>query len=285
MTSRRYVDIPRPHQLSPGRFQADLYFPASAPKRARQQHAVATELARIYGVNATIPALDGPDGSVAQAPVTGRLDYRRLKVQGKPRSLARYLAALRRVLTSVERLATRAARAFGSWRRSLLTVLSGHLDDETPSTLRARAAGFRAEVLSTLISYLARGPQQLPRRDPSRPLWEEAEGMAFEVWQQVGGIDPWAVTAEEIDAELQQMLHTDLSVVEQPETEDVPAVQFTMPETVAELLEQSGPAEQAPLEDVVHQKIVITARGPAGASVRMPAAARRAVRLAGAGSR
>ncbi|MET8768589.1 hypothetical protein [Streptomyces sp. NPDC004658] len=281
MTSRRYVDIPRPYQLSPGRVQADLYFPASAPKRARQQHAVATELARIYGVNATIPALDGPDGSIAS-----RLDYRRLKVQGKPRSLARYLAALRRVLTSVERLATRAARAFGSWRRSLLTVLSGQLDDETPSTLRARAAGFRAEVLGTLVGYLARGPQQLPRRDPSRPLWEEAEGVAYEVWQHAGGIDPWAVTAEEIDAELQQMLYTDLSVVEQPEAEDVSTVRFTMPETVAELLEQSGPAEQAPLEDVVHQQIVITSRGPAGASGRVPtAAARRSVRLAGSGSR
>ncbi|MFF6829049.1 hypothetical protein [Streptomyces longwoodensis] len=303
MTSRRYVAISRPHQLSPGRFQADLYFPASAPNRARQQHAVAVELARIYDVDATTPCL-GPDGCVAQAPVTGRVDYRHLKVQGKPRSLARYLAALRRVLAIVERLATRAARAFGSWRRSLLTVLSGQLDDETPSTLRARAAGFRAEVLRTLVGYLARGPQQIPRRDPSRPLWEEAEAVAYEVWQHAGGIDPWAVTADEIDAEHQQMLYTDLSVVEQLEEANVPTAQFTVPETVAELLERSGPAEQAPIEDVVHQQLVTTAHGPAGASGWVPAstaagrdpeaptppsaagaAARRAVGLAGVGSR
>jgi hypothetical protein len=254
MTPRRYVDIPRPYELSPGRFQVDLVFPASAAKRVRQQHAVAWELARIYDVDATTPItethsprwpVDEETGGSRALP--GRPDFRRLQVRGKPRTLARYLAALRRVLTAVERLATRAARAFGSWRRSLLTVLSGKLEHETYATLRVRAAGFRAQAMTTLIGYLARGPQQVPRRDPSRPMWEQPDAVAYEVWEHVGGVDPWTVTQDEIDAELLRMLRSDLCVVEEAQ-ESVDESQVAMPDTVEELLELSGPAERAPIE-------------------------------------
>src|SRR4051794_32068221 len=142
MPSRPYVEIPRPYERSPGRFDVELAFPASNRKRAEQQHRIAWELARIHDVDAHTPHQVNPRQSEAtwgNGERHGRPDYRRLEVHGRPRSLARYLAALQRVITAVERLATRAARAFGSWRRSLIAQLQGHLDYESPTTLRIRA--------------------------------------------------------------------------------------------------------------------------------------------------
>ncbi|GAA3086999.1 hypothetical protein GCM10020000_87160 [Streptomyces olivoverticillatus] len=146
------------------------------------------------------------------------------------------------MLTATERLATRAARAFGTWRRSLVAVLSGHLEYEDPATLRIRAKDFRAEVLDTLVGYLALGAPRTLHRDPARPLWEQADAVASEVWHD-SPVDPWSVPEADIQAQLERMQHTELSIVDGPETEQ-PTVM--VPDTVDELLELSGPAQKAP---------------------------------------
>lgn len=251
MTVRPYVEIPRPYQTGPHRFHVELHFPASARRRAEQHQSIARELARIYDVEANTPYKLNPRWSIYEETWGnrerfGHPDYRRLNVSGTPRVLARYLAALPRVLTATERLATRAARAFGTWRRSLVAVLSGHLEYEDPATLRIRAKDFRAEVLDTLVGYLALGAPRTLHRDPARPLWEQADAVASEVWHD-SPVDPWSVPEADIQAQLERMQHTELSIVDGPETEQ-PTVM--VPDTVDELLELSGPAQKAPVEHV-----------------------------------
>ncbi|MFI0742490.1 hypothetical protein ACH4PU_31100 [Streptomyces sp. NPDC021100] len=251
MTARPYVDIPRPYQTSSNRFHTELSFPASVRRRAEQHQAIARELARIYDVEATTPFKFNARWSVYEENWGNRErygwpDYRRLQVSGAPRALARYLAALPRVLTGIERLATRAARAFGTWRRSLIAVLAGHLEYEDPTTLSSRAKGFRAEVLDTLIGYLALGaPHALPR-NCERPLWEQADVVANEMWRE-RPVDPWFVPEADIQAQLERMLTTELSIVDVPKPQEPPV---TVPDTVEELLELTRPAQQGPVEHV-----------------------------------
>ncbi|MGW7463767.1 hypothetical protein ACWGJT_03445 [Streptomyces xantholiticus] len=52
MTSRSYVEIPRPYEYSPGRFDVELTFPASSRQRAEQHQSSAWKLARIHDVEA-----------------------------------------------------------------------------------------------------------------------------------------------------------------------------------------------------------------------------------------
>ncbi|MFD3422460.1 hypothetical protein [Streptomyces decoyicus] len=250
MTSRPYVEIPRPYEFSPALFGVELSFPASIRKRAEQHQHIAWELARIHDVEAHTPFKVNPRWSVYEEnwgndEQFGGPDYRRLKVYGKPRSLARYLTALQRVLTTVERLATRAARAFGSWRRSLLAQAEGHLEYEDPTTLRIRAKDFRSTALTVLTGFLAQGPREADHRLSSRPLWEQADIVAAEVWAETGGVNAWEAPENEVQEQLQRMLPIQLSVVEAPESHEVSP---QVPDTVEELLELSGPAEQAPVE-------------------------------------
>ncbi|MGW1976641.1 hypothetical protein [Streptomyces sp. NPDC001889] len=264
MTVRPYVEIPRPYETSPNRFDVELFFPASSKRRAEQHHKIAWELARIYDVDAATPFKINPRWSVYEeqwgnGQPHGWRDYRRLDVHGKPRALARYLAALTRVITSIERMATRAARTFGTWRRSLIAQFSGHLEYEDPTTLRIRAKDFRTQALDTLVGYLAPGAPRAPHRDPSRPLWEQAATVANEVWEETGGVDPWSVPEDDVRAHLDRMRHIELSVVAEPAAPSAHAV--TVPDTVEELLELSGPADRAPAEPpLAPQPTVLAAR-------------------------
>lgn len=251
MTARTYVAIPAPHQITTGRFTAELSFPASVRRRAVQHHSIAVELARIYGVEASTPIKRSPrcsffDENGGHGDRSGDRDERRLKVAGAPRALARYLAVLPRVLTSIERLATKAARAFGKWRRSLMTVLSGVLEDETPATLRTRATQFRAEVLGHLVTFIAQGAPEERYLDLKRPLWEQAPAIAAEVWQESGGVDPWRVAEDEVQEQLHRMRHLQLSVVGDQSADPADATQI--PDTVEEFLTLTGPALTAPAE-------------------------------------
>ncbi|MEW2434298.1 hypothetical protein AB0952_08955 [Streptomyces caniferus] len=262
MTSRPYVEIPRPYEYSPDRFDVELNFPASSRKRAEQHQRIAWELARIHDVDAHTPYKVNPRWSVYEenwgnGQRHGGPDYRRLEVHGNPRSLARYLTALQRVLTAVERLATRAARAFGSWRRSLLAQFEGHLEYEDPTTLRIRAQDFRSTALTKLTGFLAQGAPDAGHRDPSRPLWEQADTVAAEVWAQAGGVNAWEAPEEEVQEQLRRMLPLQLSVVEAPESREVTP---QVPDTVEELLELTGPAEQAPAE---HMPAAVPVAAPA----------------------
>ncbi|MDJ0347211.1 hypothetical protein QMK19_39085 [Streptomyces sp. H10-C2] len=257
MSPSSYVEIPRPYLQCPNRFDVELAFPAASKARAEQHQRLAWELARIHDVEARTPYKVNPRWSIYEenwgnGQRHGWLNHRRLEVHGTPRALARYLAALNHVLTSIERLATRAARAFGCWRRSLLAQVSGHLDYEDPTTLRIRAKDFRAAALRHLTGFLAQGAPHPGHRDNSRPLWEQAAAVASEVWHETGGIDPWAVPEEDVEQQLARMDHTDLSIVDQqpaapePQADAVPV----LPDTVEEFLVMSGPAHQAPREHV-----------------------------------
>lgn len=187
-----HVEIPRPHETSPGRFTVTLVFPAPSKRRAEQHHDVAWALAGVHGLEASTPYAVNPRWSVYEEKWGnkerhGWLDVRRLRVDGPARALARYLVALERVLEEVEALATRAVRVFGAWKRSV--AADPFLEYEDASTMRIRAREFRADVLRALVQRLNADTGLVAGRDSSRPLWEQYGAVAEEVWAAAGGVD------------------------------------------------------------------------------------------------
>ncbi|WP_108934583.1 hypothetical protein [Streptomyces ardesiacus] len=204
-----YVEIPRPYESGPGRFTVELRFPAASKRRAVQHHHVAWALAGVHGVEASTPYAVNPRWSVYEEKWGNRerhgwLNERRLRVDGAPRALARYLVALSRVLDAVEGLATRALRAFGAWKRSV--AAEPHLEYEDASTMHVRSREFRADALSALVRGLGAAGADVPRRDDSRPLWEQHGTVAAEVWAQTGGVDLTEAPEDEVAAHLARML-------------------------------------------------------------------------------
>ncbi|WTD07577.1 hypothetical protein OH717_33980 (plasmid) [Streptomyces albidoflavus] len=187
-----------------GRFEAELSFGASGKRRALEHRSAAVALTGLYGVEWRTPWALTPGWTVyreiSEGTRFGRLDERRMIVSGPARNVARYLAALPRVLAGLEAAATRAARVFGRWRRSLMAVLAGHLDYEDPSTLRVRAREFRTAVLGHLVDYL-RTPPAPAASDPAHPMWEQAATVAAEVWAD-RPVDPWDAPEDEVTAVL-----------------------------------------------------------------------------------
>ncbi|MBK3645034.1 hypothetical protein [Streptomyces sp. MBT33] len=232
-----YVEIPRPYESAPGRFTVDLVFPAASKRRAKQHHDVAWTLADVHGVEASTPFKLNPRWSYYKEMCGtderyGGLDDRRLTVQGGARALARYLAALTRVLDAVEGLATRAVRVFGAWKRSV--AAEPHLEYEDASTMRVRSREFRADALSALVRGLRGSVPDSPVRDSYRPLWEQHGTVATEVWAEVGGVDLTEAAEEGVAAHLARMLP------EEPEQGELFTVQDV---TVRSVL---APAESVP---------------------------------------
>ncbi|GBQ04363.1 hypothetical protein SSP531S_58570 [Streptomyces spongiicola] len=217
-----YVEIPRPYESAPGRFTVDLVFPAQSKRRAKQHHDVAWTLADVHGLEMSTPYKVNPRWSIYEekwgnGERHGWLDERRLRVDGPRRALARYLAALTRVLDAVEGLATRAVRAFGALKRSV--AAEPHLEYEDPATMRVRSREFRADALSALVRGLRGAVPDGPGRDSSRPLWEQYGTVAAEVWAEVGGVDLTEAPEEDVAAHLARMLP------EEPEQGQLFAVQ------------------------------------------------------------
>ncbi|MFI7087564.1 hypothetical protein ACIBUR_28710 [Streptomyces anulatus] len=271
MTSRPFVEVSAPHKHGPDRFDIELSFPASSRQRAEQHQRIAWELALVHGVDARTPYKVNPRWSVYEenwgsGARHGALDHRRLDVSGEPQPLARYLTALRRVLAEVESLATRAARAFGSWRRSPLAEQQGHLEYEDAQTLSVRAREFRLAILRALARLVAQGASDPGLRDPSRPLWEQADTVAAEVWTEAGGMDVREASAEQVQEELDRML-PNADPVAQADADTL------VPDTVAELLELAGPAGAAPAEHVpelVHQSAALAVAAPGRSRPQLP---------------
>lgn len=187
-----YVEIPRPYESAPGRFTVELRFPAPSKRRAEQHHHVAWALASVHGVEARTPYKVNRRWSVYEeqwgnGERHGGLDYRGLTVVGGARAVARYLAALTRVLDEVEGLATRAVRAFGAWKRS--AAAERHMEHEDAVTMRIRARDFRAAALGAVVRRLDAPVVDGPVRDSSRPLWEQPGAVVAEVWAEAGGVD------------------------------------------------------------------------------------------------
>ncbi|MET8696860.1 hypothetical protein ABZV65_30470 [Streptomyces bauhiniae] len=204
-----HVEIPCPVEWSPGRFTVELVFPAASKGRAQQHHDVAWVLAGIHGVEASTPYRVNPRWSVYEenwgnGERHGWQDMRRLSVIGSARALAGYLVALERVLDEVEALATRAVRVFGQWKRSI--AAEPFLEWEDASTMRTRGRVFRADVLRALARGLGAGERGVAGRDASRPLWEQCEAVAGEVWAEGGGVDLAAVDERLVAAWLLRML-------------------------------------------------------------------------------
>ncbi|MDH6629377.1 hypothetical protein M2271_007213 [Streptomyces sp. LBL] len=204
-----YVEIPRPYESGPDRFTVELHFPAASKRRAVEHHHVAWHLADVHGVEASSPYKVNPRWSIYEenwgnGARHGGLDERRLHVNGSPRALARYLAALTRVLDAVEGLATRAVRAFGVWKRSV--AAEPHLEYEDASTMRVRSREFRADALSALVRGLRGSVPDFQTRDSSRPLWEQYGAVAAEVWAEAGGVDLAEAPEEDVAAHLARML-------------------------------------------------------------------------------
>ncbi|WP_399554029.1 hypothetical protein [Streptomyces anulatus] len=187
-----YVEIPCPFESVPGRFEVELRFPAASKRRAVQHRHVAWALADVHGVEARTPYKVNRRWSVYEeqwgnGERHGGLDYRGLTVQGAPRALAGYLAALVRVLDAVESLATRAVRVFGAWGRSVAAEV--HTEYEDASTMRVRQREFRTDALTAVVGLLGTPVPGGVGRDSSRPLWEQARAVAAEVWAEAGGVD------------------------------------------------------------------------------------------------
>ncbi len=212
---RTYVEVSYVNGF--GRFEAELSFGASDKRRALEHRSAAVAVTGLYGVEWRTPWALTPGWTVyrelSEGARFGRLDERRMIVSGPARNVARYLAALPRVLAGLEAAATRAARVFGRWRRSLMAVLAGHLDYEDPSTLRVRAREFRTAVLGHLVDYL-RTPPAPAASDPARPMWEQAAAVAAEVWAD-RPVDPWDAPEDEVTAVLTAAgRYTEPSVIE-----------------------------------------------------------------------
>ncbi|MGW2550033.1 hypothetical protein [Streptomyces sp. NPDC001635] len=204
-----HVEIPRPYESAPGRFTVELHFAAASKRRAVQHHTVAWHLAQVHEVVASTPYKVNRRWSVYEeqwgnGERNGWLDERRLRVDGAPRALARYLAALDRVLEAVESLATRAARVFGSWARSV--AAEAHLEYEDASTMRTRHREFRVDALRSLAGLVGAPVSTTVARDDSRPLWEQPAAVSGEVWAQVGGVDLVEAADEAVEAHLARML-------------------------------------------------------------------------------
>ncbi|MCQ4045798.1 DUF6884 domain-containing protein [Streptantibioticus rubrisoli] len=156
----RYVDIERLQLRAHGRAAVRLDFPYATgrgPQRAEAAHTVGVR----FGVEVR------------------RLDRagRALRVTGPAEEVARYAAALPRVLDHAEQLASWAARMYGECARR--PQHADYFEALGTAGRRAAAAYFRAVAFRRIVEVLA-GPQDVvvPEVDPALPLWEQAETLA-----------------------------------------------------------------------------------------------------------
>ncbi|MFJ2922876.1 DUF6884 domain-containing protein [Streptomyces sp. NPDC087307] len=156
----RYVEVDRLQLRPRDRAAVRLDFPYATgrgPQRAEAARAVAAR----FGVEAR------------------RLDRagRALRVTGPAEDVARYAAALPRVLGHAEGLATWAARMYGECARR--PRHAEHFEALGTTGRRAAAAYFRASAFRRIVQVLT-GPQPaaVVEVDPALPLWEQAETLA-----------------------------------------------------------------------------------------------------------
>ncbi|MFM9625090.1 DUF6884 domain-containing protein [Streptomyces turgidiscabies] len=156
----RYVEVDRLQLRVRGRAAVRLDFPYAAGRGPQRAEAAVTVAAR-FGVEAR------------------RLDRsgRALRVTGPAEDVARYTAALPRVLDHAEGLASWAARMYGECARR--PRHADHFEALGATGRRAAAAYFRAVAFRRIVEVLT-GPQDVvvPEVDPALPLWEQAETLA-----------------------------------------------------------------------------------------------------------
>lgn len=182
-----------------GDAEARLDFPRAAGKGKARARAV-RQLAVIYKVNARSPWRTmhyNPASPDAPAPTPDELT---LELSGTPERVARYLSAVPRYLAAVEALATKAARMYGQWARSVAAEDS--LEYVDASGRRAYAARFRAAAFASAADHF--GISSLPRYvDPSAPMWDQAPRVAWDLVKAAGRVNLCAMHDE---AEAKELL-------------------------------------------------------------------------------
>ncbi|MCZ0984056.1 hypothetical protein O1L60_45660 [Streptomyces diastatochromogenes] len=156
----RYVDTDRLQLRAHGRAAVRLDFPYAAgrgPQRAEAARAVAVR----FGVQARPLDRSG----------------RALRITGPAEDVARYAAALPRVLDHAEGLTSWAARMYGECARR--PQHADHFEALGTAGRRTAAAYFRARAFRRIVQVLT-GPQPtaVPEVAPALPLWEQAETLA-----------------------------------------------------------------------------------------------------------
>ncbi|MCX4231795.1 DUF6884 domain-containing protein [Streptomyces ortus] len=156
----RHVDADRLQLRVRGRAAVRLDFPYAAG-RGPQRAVAALAVAAHFGLRAR------------------RLDRagRALRVTGDAEEVARYTAALPRVLEHAEELASWAARMYGSWtRHSAHAAFFGAL---TAHGRRCHARTWRFAVFRAIVAVLT-GPENtsVPEPDPAQLPWEQADAIA-----------------------------------------------------------------------------------------------------------
>ncbi|MEU3551268.1 DUF6884 domain-containing protein [Streptomyces longwoodensis] len=156
----RYVDTDRLQLRAHGRAAVRLDFPY-ATGRGPQRAEAARVIAARFGVEAR--QLDRAS--------------RALRVTGPAEDVARYAAALPRVLDHAEQLTSWAARMYGECTRR--PQHADHFEALGIGGRRAAAAYFRAAAFRRIVQVLT-GPQPaaVVEVDPALPLWEQAETLA-----------------------------------------------------------------------------------------------------------
>ncbi len=156
----RYVATDRLQLRAHGRAAVRLDFPY-ATGRGPQRAEAACAIAARFGVQARPLDRSG----------------RALRVTGLAEDVARYAAALPRVLDHAEGLTSWAARMYGKCARR--PRHAHHFEALGDARRRAAACYFRALVFRRIVQVLT-GPQPaaVPEVDPALPLWEQAETLA-----------------------------------------------------------------------------------------------------------
>jgi hypothetical protein len=222
----RYVDTDRLQLRAHGRAAVRLDFPYATgrgPQRAEAARAIAAR----FGVEAR------------QLDRAGRA----LRVTGPAEDVARYAAALPRVLDHAEQMTSWAARMYGECTRR--PQHADHFEALGTGGRRAAAAYFRATAFRRIVQVLT-GPQPaaVPEVDPALPLWEQAETLAG-----VLGEYGWVEIRDAYDPAAALQLLDDAEQVE------APAVRWPVAAAHGEQLALFDPATAGPV-------VVIPCSGP-----------------------
>ncbi|TLQ38834.1 DUF6884 domain-containing protein [Streptomyces marianii] len=181
-----------------GRAEAALDFERAAGK-GKARAAAVRRLAVIYRVEARHPYRTlhyNPASPDAPLPTPDELH---LDLSGSPERVARFLSAVPRYLARVEALATKAARVYGRWARSVAAEEA--LEYVDAGGRRAYAARFRAAAFEAAVDYF--GISALPRYvDPAAPMWDQAARVAWDLVKDEGPVNLYAMHDEDEAAEL-----------------------------------------------------------------------------------
>ncbi|MFD0270911.1 DUF6884 domain-containing protein [Streptomyces sp. NPDC127106] len=265
-----------------GRAEAALDFDRAAGK-GKVRAAAVRRLAAVYRVEARHPYRTlhyNPAGSDAPLPTPDELH---LDVSGDPERVARYLSAVPRYLARVEALATKAARTYGRWARSVAGEEA--LEYTDAGGRRAYARRFRVEAFAAVAD--AFGISSLPRYvDPAAPMWDQAARIAWDVVKAEGPVSLYAMhdeaEAEELLAAADRTPDPAAEAFERELAELRAAERRRSARLFAALDGEELPADEAPVEEAAAEDVVEDQEGEELPAVELTPVQRRWLHTAAA---